>query len=134
MIKIIGYLKYFDILKQLLLDNSWVYQLLIFVAERLWSAFGAVNECLVNKCLCKRCVSWKWVYFPIEEPMFLQVMKCVHKSQPREHWLLLVGYNWKLRFLKVNNSNWAKNKLCGFGNKCCKLWQYILKGTEFKLF
>ena len=42
------------------------------------------------------------VCLPVEKPMFLKVMKCVHKSQSREC-QLRTFYHWKLRFLKVQS-------------------------------
>ena len=40
------------------------------------------------------------VCLPIEESMFVRIIKWLHKSQSKECWLFTF-YFWKLRFLKV---------------------------------
>ena len=59
------------------------------------------------------------VCLPVEETVFLKVIKYVLERQPKECELITFYYG-KLRFLKVKNSNSVGKKLYDFTNRRLK--------------
>ena len=84
-------------LKHWLLDKFWVCLLWAFVAERLWSGFGAVDKCLV---LYWRCASWKWECVGQWRNLCFQRPSDVFLSQSRDCRLLVSCSLWEIRVSK----------------------------------
>ena len=69
----------------------------LFITERLWSGFGAVDKCLV---LYWRCASWKWECVGQWRNLCFQRPSDVFLSQSRDCRLLVSCSLWEIRVSK----------------------------------